>query len=318
MVPAKLASSTFLQDLSTVSGADLVGQPATASSLGLADSYTLSVLTSCAHFSDGSVSCAPPRIPFSFDPATDLKIESTSLQGSYSQNYLDALSKYVKASAFMAGAYIASGPPIILASITAKFSRPSRGAAVATVALSVLATIFLLGASITALITFTSLNSALNAEFKDLGLTSALGPYAFIFSCLSAAFSLAASIVWIIRACSSLRSGTLMAGTIGPEDNGHGKKPGLMGRIPTRATHRYVQIEKQTVLVRTSAAARHQDGVIIDPQEAGRLNDDWNGVDEYSSGDGGRGIAMASLSGNKKTKDVDAVYEPYATQVPAP
>ncbi|KAL1855337.1 hypothetical protein VTK73DRAFT_8575 [Phialemonium thermophilum] len=188
-VPAKLSSSQFLKDLSDVSGKDLVGPTSTASSLGLADSYTLLLLTSCAHFAHGSVSCAAPRIGFAFDPASGLSLDSTALQGTYPSSFLSALSAYHHASRFLAAAYVLGAALTGLAVLLAAFSACSSGRrssprrrrgrrvaaaggggaslAVSAAVASAIAAALLLGAVIAAAVVFTRLVSQFNDAFDD-------------------------------------------------------------------------------------------------------------------------------------------------------
>ncbi|KAK3935939.1 putative integral membrane protein [Diplogelasinospora grovesii] len=325
-IPSKLANSTFLKDLSTVSGADYVGQPSTTSSLGLATSYTIGLLTSCGHFADGSVSCSPPSIGSSFNPGSDLRLDSTSLQqGSYSQDLLNALSTYSKVSRFLAGAYIVSALLVFAAPLAACCS------AVLAAVLSTLATVLLLATSIAGVLVFKSVNSAFNANFNNSGLSSSLGTIPAALSFVAFVFSLLVAVVFIIRArdpdAGCRRRGPILArsvggkagdGTVLGEDpysgpGGGDKKPGLWGRVPTWNRHKYVQVEKQPAIVRTNVVG-HQEAVAVDgPADDARrrLDDDWAvHDDEYSHG--GSNIPLVALGGNKKTKDVNTAYEPYS------
>ncbi|KAK1768103.1 putative integral membrane protein [Phialemonium atrogriseum] len=311
-VSSKLSSSTYLQDLSAVSGADLVGQPSTASSLGLAETYTVLLLTSCAHFPDGAVSCSHPSLSFSFDPRTDLRLDSTSLQGTYPQSLLSALSHHRKTTRFVAPAYILAAALLVLAPLLATLSPPSFPA-LAAPALSALAALLLLAAAAAAAASSRAVDSAFNAALRETGLSSSTGRPAPAVAVGVAAFALAllAAVVLVVRARRDRRVGGAMQR--GGEKKGAG---GLLGgRVPW-GRHRYAPVDDRVALVGKGGyeGSRHQEGVVFDSSEGGgrHLDDNWAAEDEYSAG--GRGIPLKSLGvGVKQRRDMNTAYEPYSS-----
>ncbi|KAJ9143133.1 hypothetical protein NKR23_g6905 [Pleurostoma richardsiae] len=337
-VPSRLSNSTFLRDLSTVSGADYVGKDATTSSLELGEVYTVYLLTSCAR-TGRSVDCAQARVGFKFDATSDLKLDSTALQGTYDNKYLDALSAYSKLSGFISGAYVLSCALVILTPFIILFTVRFPRAGLLAAASSVISALFLLAANTAAMVTFKNVDSTFNAAFNSAGLSSSLGTKIFALSWVAFAASLFAAIVYVIRACSPdaatrrrhmvarsmgdkpgasavitvggpVRVGDDAAGTV--EGATGQKKPGFIDRIPTWNRHKYVQVEKQPALVRTDAAGRERAVVVESPDDVRRRSeDDWAAADEYAN-PGGRGIAMKSLAGgNKPRRDMNMAYEPY-------
>ncbi|KAG7142022.1 hypothetical protein HYQ46_007713 [Verticillium longisporum] len=112
-IKSKLSSSTYLQDLTEVSGIDLVGQDVTAESLGLARTYTISLLGYCSHHSD-STSCTSPRMGYFFDPITVLKLDTTAVANLDTSDIDEALARYERISQFLAFAYDQHSRRVIL------------------------------------------------------------------------------------------------------------------------------------------------------------------------------------------------------------
>ncbi|KAK3378854.1 SUR7/PalI family-domain-containing protein [Lasiosphaeria ovina] len=341
-VPPKLGNSTFLAGLSAVSGTDFVGQDATAASLGLANTYTIGVLAVCGHFADGSVSCSRPQFNFWFNPATDLRLDSTSLQGNYPPGYLTAISDYSRLNRFLPGAYVSSALFVWAASLAACCS------AVLAAVVSVIATVLLFAASIGGIVIFKHLNDAINGNFAASGLSSSLGSIPTALSFVAFAFALLSSIVYVIRARDESsgrgRRRGVEARSVGGPESGYGsaaaaaipgEKPsgarGLLSRLPLVGglrQQRYTQIEKQQDAASqkepmlAAAAGGSPDG--IRPK---RLDEDWAAPDDFSANNnnnngsgqpGARspapsGIPFLSLGGNKPVKDLNTAYEPYSS-----
>ncbi|KAK0721627.1 SUR7/PalI family-domain-containing protein [Lasiosphaeria miniovina] len=344
-VPPKLGNSTFLAGLSAVSGTDFVGQDATAASLGLANTYTIGVLAVCGHFADGSVSCSRPQFNFWFNPATDLRLDSTSLQGNYPPGYLSAISDYSRLNRFLPGAYVTSALFVWAASLAACCS-----AALAAV-VSVIATVVLLAASIGGIVIFKHLNDAINGNFAASGLSSSLGSIPTALSFVAFAFALLSSIVYVIRARdeSSGRGrrrggGGVEARSVGGPESGYGpagpataipgEKPsgarGLLSRLPLvggMGQQRYTQIEKQQDAASQKEPMLAAAGGSPDGIRPKRLEEDWAAPDDFSANNnsnngsgqpGARsaappGIPFLSLGGNKPVKDLNTAYEPYSS-----
>ena len=332
-IPSKLSSSTFLADLSAVSGADFTGSPATASSLGLAESYTLLLLTSCGHFPTGVV-CDKPRVGFSFDPASHLKLDSTSLQGTFPPALTSALSSYHRTSDFLGTGYIISAALLALTPIAAFLSARHRLAGATAAVLSSLASVLLFASTVAAAVTFRNLNTQLNSALNPSGLRSETGIAPVALGFVAFVLALLASVILIIRARNPAASprGRMVAHSIGtgynskssfaPEaDAGAGAtKPGLWRRVPTWTSHRYVQVEKQPALLKTATGVGSMEGVVVTSPAGTRTRvvegeDDLAAGDDEYSGHGGeaaqRGIPMLSL-GNKRERDVGGAYEPYS------
>jgi hypothetical protein len=302
-----------------VSGTDFVGANATSSSLGLADSYTLLLLTSCAHYPNGTTSCARPTIGFNFNHGTDLKLDSTSLSDIFPQTLLDAQTAYRRVSPFIADAYIISALLLVTAPIAGALA--SRPASILAVIFSSLATLFLLGAGIASTVVFRNLNTQLNAAYSSSGIISTTGSKPVIFGFLAFALSFLNTIIFLLRR--PQKRGRAVVRNIGTEypggksgfdGEGSEPKPGLWKRVPTWSAHKYVQVEKQPVLVKSNLAS-HQEPVVVTSPSGRRsradAEDDWTVEDEYATGGRGVGIPMMGLAGNKRQTDSNTAYEPY-------
>ncbi|KAK3324093.1 hypothetical protein B0T19DRAFT_221745 [Cercophora scortea] len=332
-IPSKLSESSFLKDLTTVSGTDYVGQDATASSLGLADLYTTNLLSSCAQFADGSVSCTRASVSFSWDPITALRLDITSLQGTYSETLLKSISSYSKVSHYIVGSFISSA---VLTGITT-LSTPwaTTFAAVA----SGLATLILLSASIAAAVAFRNLSNALNADFGASGLSSSPGNTGIALSFAAFAFSLLAAIILAIRSranpATRRRRGISTRGKenalLGDEEGGEDiyakadgsstKKSGFMDRIPLVNRHKYIQVERQPAIVTTDVAGQ-QTAVLSSASSAGArtldspssrretIDSDWNARDEYSHGGARMSVSEPESEAEQDPEPAAAAHPP--------
>ncbi|KAK3687447.1 hypothetical protein B0T22DRAFT_128641 [Podospora appendiculata] len=335
-IPSKLSGSSFLKDLSTVSGTDFVGQNITTTSLGLADLYTTNLLSSCAQFADGSVSCTRASVSFSWDPITALQLDLTSLQGTYSDALIKSISSYSKVSHYIVGSFISSA---VLTGITT-LSTP--WAATFSVVASGLATIILLSASIAAAVVFRNLSNALNAEFGASGLSSTPGNTGIALSFAAFAFSLLAAIILAAhsranpasrrgRSTSTRSKGGKENSLLGGEEGGDDiyakadgastKKSGFMDRIPLVNRHKYIQVERQPAIATTDVEGQ-QTAVLssassgtrtLNSPSSGRqtIDSDWTARDEYSHGN-----ARMSVSEPESDAEPDPDPEPAAHPPP--
>jgi hypothetical protein len=196
--------------------------------------------------------------------------------------------------------------------------------------LASLASVFLFGASVAAVVVFRSLNTQINSAFNSSGLRSEAGVIPVALGFVAFILTLLTSVIFIIRARSPVKPrGRVIAHSIGTDAKGagpegaatgdEGQKPGLWKRIPTWSNHRYVQVEKQPALLKTSTVAGSMEAVVVTSPAGTRTraegDDDWAGDDEYTSGatgGGQKGIPLLSLGGNKRERDVNTAYEPYS------
>jgi len=253
-VPAALSNSTFLQDLSGLPGnTNLVGSPASTSSLGLANSYTISLFTFCG------TSCSG-KFGFHFNPLTDLKLDTTALQGSFSSSFTKTLSSYASTAWFLGIAYVLA---FLLNFSTMILS--CLGSPLIPAITSSLTTFFLLTASGSGVGVFTNVRNSFNSALSSSGIKTTLGNKLFILSWIATILSLIASILSCIHASRS-KSRRQRGGNGLLQDNVRGmdkriiedrepltgsKLPGMPGflkKIPTWNRHQYTPIEERTAI----------------------------------------------------------------------
>ncbi|KAI0433642.1 SUR7/PalI family-domain-containing protein [Xylaria sp. FL1042] len=260
-IPAKLSGSAFLQDLSKISGSDLVGQARTRQSLGLPSDYSVSLLTACGRSDDGgSASCYAPRVGFTFNPDSNLKLAGAAPQ--YSQ-----LHTYASVSTFVAVAYILSSLLIVLSSITIALSRCFDGAILASRISSGITTVLLTAATIASIVTFIKTRDSFNGALADVGVTTATSSAAFGLSAAASVSSIAAfALTFFTRPTTAsgyrlpyhrekrdVHAGETELMSRGPRAAAVGA--GFLGRVPTWGKARYAQIETKKA---SSAHSRDQ------------------------------------------------------------
>ncbi|CRK42064.1 hypothetical protein BN1708_008634 [Verticillium longisporum] len=325
-IKSKLSSSTYLQDLTEVSGIDLVGQDVTAESLGLARTYTISLLGYCSHHSD-STSCTSPRMGYFFDPITVLKLDTTAVANLDTSDIDEALARYERISQFLAFAYVASIAFAILGPILSLFGSKIRIIGFAGIFLSWLAAIILLVASGTGHYIYQHLSKAIDSDLDPIGIDSDFG-------------------LLLVPNQSSRRNPDLSFDTkhrsgagghvTGQANESAGPGSGLLNRVQTWGRQKYIGIGKQP------GAERHSNRATPQGRGAtsGDLSDDEQHLvpreqqDAYGSrreslsfeprafpsrtssddGYGGQGdIAMMPLD-NRGQKDLNTAYEPYSSR----
>ncbi|KAI0013063.1 hypothetical protein F4779DRAFT_613934 [Xylariaceae sp. FL0662B] len=314
-VPSKLSSSTFLRDLSTLAGEDWVGSSASPESLGLSKTYSLTLLTACAQ-DDGSTTCGTPKIGFSFDPESDLKLDSTSIQGTLSSAYYGPLQTYSRVSTFLGVAYVLAALLTGFSCVSIIVSRCLPRAVIASLFSLVTASILLLTAAITSAVTFAKLRDALNNELGSSGLKTQYGSRMVGLSFGAAGLAFAGFLATLAQA----RQGRDRKYQGGLQDL-DGKKNALgtasgaqiaipmltfANRIPGWNRNKYTQIEKQM-------AASHAHNAPYDSDDRESLI--ASGEDELSHGHINKpGIGSEGHNGYLGAPDryhIETAYKPH-------
>lgn len=331
-LPSLLSNADLLKGISSISGNDFVGGDLTASTLGLADEYTVSLLTFCARTSQGP-SCSSPRTTFWFNPGQELRLDSTALRQQYPSSYQAALSSYQNvATRLLPGALVFCALSTALAAIlsaVAALGAAKSATARAAAVFAALASLILLVANAAATHVFRVLNAELNAALNQHGLSSSLGATPFALGWLAMLLMLSAVAALFVqlkaagneRGRQGLRTLNLAAGekkvVAGGREGGAAtaatsKSRGLLSRIPGLNRHNYVQVEAQQQQQRNPILG--SDGYGASQRSRG---DDWMARDEYSGerySDRGAdsGIAMRSLSASPPAQARgNTAYEPY-------
>jgi hypothetical protein len=307
-VPSTLSNSTFLQDLTTLTHTDFVGQDVSPSALGLADIYTVSLLTLCGNDKTGT-ECTSPHFGFNFNPETDLKLSGTSIQ-----DLLEGtLPSYV--ASFLGIAYVLSILLTFFALLVNLFTH-SAGLALVSGIMSNLSTILLFATSIDSIVTFTQLNNAFNSVLSPFGAHSSLSGALFAISWVATAFSLATTIL-LYRSqhlASGGRGGRGALQDLKSEAERGPRSHRLLNRIPTWKIHEYRQINKKGVKVQNVGGARNTGAEDdFDPlvrnvgMEGAEDEHDMGPIDNEAPH---RGIAMQVFR-NEPQRNVDTIYEPF-------
>ncbi|KAI1419033.1 SUR7/PalI family-domain-containing protein [Xylaria sp. FL1777] len=265
-ISAKLSSSVFLQDLSKVSGNDYVGQSTTRQTLGLPSDYSVSLLTACGRNDDGSASCYAPRVGFTFNPGSNLKLDGTTAQ--YGE-----LHTYATVSTFVAAAYIAASFLTIVSCATIALSRRFERTILISRISSGLAVPLLTTATIASIVTFVKMRDSFNSELRDVGITTATNPTAFALSAAASVAAIAAFVLTFFvrpvasgyslpyhREKQSVHADETELMSRGPQKARVGA--GFLDRVPTWNQPRYAQIGTKRAHSRDQSPDSDREGLI--------------------------------------------------------
>ena len=302
---------------------DYVGSNADASSLGLANSYTIALLSYCAEGTEDTT-CSTPKFGFHFDPRSALNLDNTSLQGSFSSRFIQKISAYGSASQFLGSAYLIA---FITTFLTPLFGILARCCAPRVIIFgaitSGLATIFLLAASALSIAFFKTVQGAFNSDLSSAGIKTALGDKLFVLSWIATVLSLISTILLCVSYRKSNRRG-MGKGMIIPSSTDKdgsnvgvsstaGPKPlTLLQRSLTWNKHKYAQIGKKMgkqKLPAVTVTGEHDDEDVLLERGFGGGEDEED--DEELVRKSGRGIQLQDLGGKKTAMDADSAYEPF-------
>jgi hypothetical protein len=300
-----------------------VGSNSSASSLGLANSYTIALLSYCAESNDSTI-CSKPKFGFHFDPLSDLQLDNTGMQGSLSSQFLSAISKYGSASQFLGVAYLLA---FILTFLTPVFGllascfspRWIIGGAIA----SCLATGFLLAASALSIAIFKTVKQAFDSDLSPAGIKTSFGDALYVLTWIATVLSLISTILLCISSRKSsrkIRGGMIVPSSsdkdgskVGVVSNNAGPKPlTLLQRSLTWNKHKYAQLgkKKSPAIKVTGAKGGHDDDDVLLEQRGFGGGEDEEEEEELVRGST-RGIPLAGMGGGKPGRDTEVAYEPF-------
>jgi len=301
-----------------------VGGNSSASALGLANSFTVSLLSYCAQGTSSTI-CSKPAFGFHFDPLVDLNLGSTSLQTSLPASFTKTLSNYGSASKFLGGAYLLA---LILTLLTPIFGllaafcapRAIYGGAIT----SFLATVFLLAASGLSIAIFKAVNSAFDSDLGPAGIKTAFGDKIYVLTWAATVLSFISTILVCLSGRKSKIGGTRRGmiipsatdkdgSNVGVKSATAGPKPlTLLQRSLTWNKHKYAAVgKKQSPIVKVTGAPGEADEDILLEQRGFGGGEDEEDEEELSRGSS-RGIPLTSMSGSSKVeKDMNTAYEPF-------
>ncbi|KAI1100121.1 hypothetical protein F4804DRAFT_56566 [Jackrogersella minutella] len=257
-IPTKLGASVFLRDLSTLGGQDLVGTDTNAKSLGLSQTYSLNLLTACSE-EHGSTICSTPKVGFRFDPSSDLRLDGTSIQGTFSSAYSDELQTYGKVSTFLGAGYILGALFTVSSCLSLIISRFFPETIFVSLFSSSLAFLFLLASAIASIVAFNRLENTFNGALGSSGVQTKISSKMVGLGFGAVGVTLI-SIVFILLLLRGSRKQ-------GQQDGFHSKsvlpdestpKLGLT-RVTTWSRRGYMQVEKHKPVIRSHSNSPESD-----------------------------------------------------------
>lgn len=333
-VKSALQGSSFLQDLSTLTGVDLVGSEATASSLGLADSYTVSLFSSCAQAGtsgDSETKCSPSEFGYHFNPIKDLKLDTTGIEGTLGKDFLPSIS-YGTAARAIAITFILA-LTLALATMTLNLMCCCFPSLVfASMMTSVFGTLFQAAGAAASIAIFTNIKKNFNAELESAGIKTSLGNNLFIASWISFGLLFVNSILLVMtyrRHKVVKRRGTGRGRSIidhtGMEQKGGDMNKGFGPPKRTRTIQliknhlpgfggkqKYTQIEKQSGVRSITVTDHDTDRDVLVKKGFGGGEDEHDDERDELVRGSTRGIPMHSVGGKSGgTKAVETGYEPF-------
>ncbi|OJJ89290.1 SUR7/PalI family protein [Aspergillus glaucus CBS 516.65] len=174
--------------------------------LNLADFYTVGLWGYC----DGNVtssnkydtsSCSKPKAAFYFNPFEVWGLQSTGVESQLPDGIGKALSTYKSVSKWMFIAYIIAFIATIVELVVGLFAICSRWGSCITSLIAGVAFFFIAAASATSTALFAVLTPMFNEELSSYGVKGSMGKNMLATTWLAVAFSLAASLFWIISSC---------------------------------------------------------------------------------------------------------------------
>ncbi|KAI9879513.1 MAG: hypothetical protein M1830_008305 [Pleopsidium flavum] len=179
------------------------------STLNLKDFYTVSLWNYCdgskANSSSTSVEtvefCSPRQSEFWFNPVEVWGLNNTGLEQVFPKELKDGLNAYQTASKWMFIAYVVAFVATALELIVGFFAVFSRWGSFATTVVSVASALFILAASLTATLVYSTLSSSFNSYLKPYNIHGSLGQSMYVTTWLAVAFSFGAAIFWLFSVC---------------------------------------------------------------------------------------------------------------------
>ncbi|RHZ62122.1 uncharacterized protein CDV56_100217 [Aspergillus thermomutatus] len=173
--------------------------------LNIKDFYDIGLWGYC----DGDVSngnyktsnCSKPKAEFYFDPITVWKLNDTGVEDVLPSDLSKALNVYKNVSKWMFIAYIVAFIATVVELVVGVFAICSRWGSCVTSLVSAVSFLFITAASVTSTALFAVLKGTFNEALKDYGIKGYMGKNIYIATWLAVAFSLAASLFWVISSC---------------------------------------------------------------------------------------------------------------------
>lgn len=288
-----LTEKSIAGELASAAGADSTGASFSASSLGLADYYTVSLWNYCAVTNSSSgtnTTCSSPKAEYWFDPLEVWGISNdTALENLFPSEVKSALKTYRRVSKWTFIVYMIALAATILELVMAGLTMFFAVNGCINWIVSTICSVSVTGASVLATAMSSVVVGSLDSYLKSYGIEASLGRSMLVATWLAVAFKIAASLYMFLANCCC---GRCMQ-TDGPRSRRNRGGNDAEKMLPTRGYEPIGAVpygQQPTVYNPPTAAGYSQ------PQEYGRTTD-------YP-------MQPVHMSG-AQTKDVGAGYEPY-------
>lgn len=177
-----------------------------ADQLNLKDFYTVGVWGYCegnvtSNNNYDTTSCSKPKAGFYFNPFEVWGLESTGVESQLPDGIQKGLSTYKSVSKWMFVAYIIAFIATVVELVVGLFAICSRWGSCVTSLVAGVSFFFTAAASATSTALFAVLTPLFNHELDTYGIKGSMGKNMLATTWLAVAFSLGASLFWIISSC---------------------------------------------------------------------------------------------------------------------
>jgi SUR7/PalI family len=196
-----LADAPLLSGISSALGASK-GLNVSASSLELADSYTVALWSYCADkngSSSSSTSCSTPTKDFWFDPVQTWHLNNTALADAFPKVLKNVLETYHSASKVMVRLYLVAISATAASTLIGFCAVFSLVGSILPLIITSVSTIGLLAASITATVVYSSVVGTFDTVLRSYGLDATLGLNMFALTWSAFLSALVSSFLWLFR-----------------------------------------------------------------------------------------------------------------------
>ncbi|KAJ5406694.1 hypothetical protein N7465_007978 [Penicillium sp. CMV-2018d] len=171
----------------------------------IAGFYDIGLWGYCEGNSTGSKdtvsSCTDPKAQFYFNPASVLGMSETQLEKELGSSMKKIMKVYKAVSKWMFIAYLVAFIATCAQVLLGVFAIFSRWGSCVTTIVSIVSFLFTLGASLTSTIMFSIAKGSLGTALKVYGVKVDLGKNIYVATWLAVAFSLGATIFWMLSTC---------------------------------------------------------------------------------------------------------------------
>ncbi|KAI9706722.1 MAG: hypothetical protein M1836_003733 [Candelina mexicana] len=177
------------------------GVDALKKDLNLKGFYTVSLWNYCDGTGDKVEYCSPRTSQFWFNPVEVWGLNNTGAENAFPKELRTGLNAYRTVSKWMFTAYIVAFVATLVEFLIGFAAIFSRWGSLVTTVVSVVSSLFMLAASITATALYAALAGNFNSWLKPYGIHGSLGKSMYTTTWLATAFSLGAGIFWLFSVC---------------------------------------------------------------------------------------------------------------------